>query len=148
MADVSEIFKQLRNDLVADASLLALLGKRSKIYRKYPAGVHQKPFIILNIDRLNPQTQVDGTGEYRPDMTFDIIVLDPYDAGTIFTYLEENWSIPVERAAAIVSTDYRMDSLVFGDLIEVPGKFQETAGGKPVTMFSAQVRSRVIKVTA
>ena len=147
MANVSEILKKLRNDMSTDTGLLALLGKDSKVYRKYPQSSHRKPFIIFIVDNLNSQTQNTGVGEYRPDVTFDIIVIDPYDAADIFSYLEENWSIPLEKPEGVTSTNYRIDSLVFGNLIEVPGKLQEIDSGEAVTQFTAQASMRIIKVT-
>ena len=151
-ADVGEILGQMVVDMLADPELVSLLGEGtvspvSGIYRAWPQGTHKKPMIIITFDNLNPQTQVSGVGVYRPTLTFDVIVQDPWDVGQIYDALESRWSIPLARKSSIISTNFKLDLLQFGDLIEVPGNLQEVDTGNLVRQFSIPATARVIKTS-
>lgn len=142
--DLSEVFAQLRTDLLDDHELAALLGETNGIFREWPQGAHRKPFILITFDNLNPQTVIDGVGVYRPDVSFDVIVINPWDAGPIYHTLESRWTIPKERSSPIVSTNFVIDILQFSDMIEVTGRpLEEVDTGQQVRQFTITASMRI-----
>ena len=148
MADLAEIYDKFRTTLLADVPFVALLGETLGVYRVYPAGVNDKPFTILNIDNQNHQTQISGTGVYKPTITLDIITINPWDADPIYAHLVENYTIPKSRVGGIASTNYVINLLSFPDMIEVTGQLQEVDSGSPIRMFTVSVVMRIVKQTA
>lgn len=143
MADIADIFKQLRTDLLNDSTFAGMLGETNGIYAAYPKTAKTKPIIVMMIDTGNPQSQISSPGIYRPDLAFDVFTLNPYNAHAIFTYLQENWDIPKKRATAITTADWRITLMRFTDLIEVEGKFGEVATGDIVRQFHITVNLRI-----
>lgn len=147
MPSIDEVFIKMRTDFLADPGLTTLLGQNDGIFRSFPAGNNNKPFLILNLDTRNAQTQISGAGVYRPDFTIDVFSFDHWEADKIYSHLVQNWTIPEERPAGIVSTNYRIDILRFPDMIELPGRVTEADTGEQLILNSIQTTGRIVKNT-
>lgn len=147
MADYTQVQKQLRTDMLADTTLTALLGDTKSIYLKNPSGIFSKPFLIMRFSNMGPQTQISGVGVYRSLLAWGLYVLNPWQAGPIFSHLEKNWSIPITKPEGVASTNYRIDNLVWNEIVEIPGVLELTSDGGPVHEFSISSNIRITALT-
>ena len=133
--------------MLEDTVLTALLADNKSIFRTFPATTLKKPFLIIQFPNMNPQVQITKPGVYRPNVTWDIIVIDPFKAPPIFVHLQDNWSIPLTKPEGVSSTNYSLTKMQFDDMIEVPGVLEETDGGQHVRQFSVPTSMRIVKLT-
>ena len=143
MASASDVLKQLRTELLADSTLMGLLGSND-ILREFPKSAKDPPFIVWLLNNRNPDEEVSGVGSSRPNYEFDLFVINPWDADPIYDHLKQNWTIPEEKTTGITVSGARIDLLHFSDLIEVPGTLLEFSSGQLLHQFTIPIGMKIV----
>lgn len=147
MADVSEAFKALRNTLLGDATLAAMLGTGEAIFFAVsPVSEKNTPLLEFKLRQLNPQGNVSKTGIYRPEFDVNIVATSLFTCHAISGYLEEFWTVPKEHAAAVDSDNYSITEISWGQVVQVPsGKLINT--NTPVYQLSVALKLRIVRTS-
>ncbi len=143
MASASDVLKQFRTELLADSTLMGLLGSND-ILREFPKSAKDPPFLLMLLNNRNPDEEVSGVGSSRPDYEFDLFVVNPWHADPIYDHLKQNWTIPEEKATGITVSGARIDLLHFSDLIEVPGTLLELSSGQLLHQFTIPITMKIV----
>lgn len=95
--NMDEALIGLRDVMVADNDLTALLGDAEQIYReRQPQKKVTYPILTLICDNDNPQIDVTGTGVFRPDLEIGIQAKRESTCRAIMAVLDE-YNIPLNR---------------------------------------------------
>jgi hypothetical protein len=143
-ATFDEVWSGLRNAFLADAALAAMLGSPDAIYREFPRIKVDFPIITLDTRNRDPQTQISGTGVYRPVPQWNVFAVDPAALDQIFSHLEAHWSIPTERAEPIETEHYLIGQLRWEDPVEV-GTVNPLVGDEWVYHLAIESPMRVLR---
>ena len=129
MADtimISEVWDQMVTEMIADAPLIALLGTQTvsahkPIFDEWPEYITPVfPILVYEVKRLNPQdVGYYQTGIYRPDIEIHIYGTARNVNRNIGNHLEKTYSIPMRRATAIQTTDWRISQMLMTDFVDV-----------------------------
>lgn len=144
--NVGEVVKGLRNALLADLTLRAMLGAVDAFYLDIPAGKVPFPCLILDVKNWNPQTKVSATGVYRPQWQLDIFAVNPYDAMELWGRLENAWTIPLGRPTPIETDSYRITQMVWGNAVDA-GPFRVVDSGEQVRMWACELGLKIVEKT-
>jgi len=88
-----------------DAGLTALIGD-GRVKVGWPNSAPVFPFISLQWMNTNPPRGATYVGRYKPDLQINIYSYDPYLNSQVRSYIENNFTIPLKKAAGIESTNY------------------------------------------
>lgn len=146
-ASLDEIFDQLVSDLLADTTLTGLLGDTDQIFGQFPGIKPKPPFIVVSFDPLGPQTELSGTGVYRPISQWDIVAATLKEQEQIFSHLEDQWTIPNNKSTPVTSTNYRIELLEFRDTLPIrPPRQLET--DQQLRQKALTVAMRIVRTTS
>lgn len=145
--ELSEVVKAMRDALVADSSLTALLASATSVYHGWPEDAVDFPIVTLKILRLNPDTSIARSGMYQPEWDLQVFAISKYDVLDIVGYLDNNWNIPGEHAAAIDAANYSIRRFRIGEATDLP-RLQMVDTGEWIDGMSCACRSQVHQVPA
>ena len=118
MKNHSEWIKAIRTAWLADATFAAMLGGPTEIWRHGQSFEPKYPSITIRISRFGPVDLDRGPGKFRPSIEVNVFSVSPYDAEDIANYMSENFQIPTKVPAGISTTNWRIDELICGELME------------------------------
>ena len=142
---MDEIWKALRDALLTDSTLTALLGGETEIYFDVHDGKLAFPCIVIDIRALNPVNQNGSfTGVWRPDLQINLYGIDRFVLDRINARLEDAWDIPRNRTALISSDNFQITSMrqLNGGHVGTVRSQQST---KPLRHFAGEWKLRVSK---
>lgn len=111
MANLSEVWKAIRDKLVGDATLTALLASSSAVYERDPPIDAAFPMLtIWQIDD-SPNMQLDGYGEFFPSIQIDVWSTSPRTNEEIKERITALLDIPRINSDQISTTNYNVTRL-------------------------------------
>ena len=113
MAGHFEVWAALRNELLDDSGLVAMLGESDAVFIGRPniKTTDKLPFL----DMLPGRSEAIGNtapGEYRADLQIDCYGLTPYAAESVINAIINTFSIPFIRQTPIQSTSWNLTELI------------------------------------
>ena len=111
MADLSEVWKGMRDILVGDATLTAMLASASSVYERDPPLQTGFPMLTLWQVTDGADNRVSGYGEFRADVQIDVWSTSPRTNEQIKSRLDELLEIPKIRTTAITTTNYNVTNV-------------------------------------
>ena len=106
MSDLSEVWKGVRDILVGDATLTAMLASASSVYERDPPLETGFPMLTLWQVSDGPANAVSGYGEFHADVQIDVWSTSPRTNEQIKSRLDELLEIPRVVATGITTTNY------------------------------------------
>ena len=111
MADLSEMWKGIRDILVADSTLTAMLSDSSAVYEPEPPDDVDFPMLTIMQTDDGPVTECTGYGEFAAQLQIDVWSTSPRTNEQIKSRLDELLEIPKIRATAITTTNYNVTNV-------------------------------------
>ncbi len=108
MADLSEVWKGMRDILVGDATLTAMLASASSVYERDPPLQTGFPMLTLWQVTDGADNRVSGYGEFRADVQIDVWSTSPRTNEQIKSRLDELLEIPRVVTTQISTTNYNV----------------------------------------
>lgn len=143
MSDHTEIWTALRTAMTGDATLVAMLDSADQIWRQAPDGPIRYPAIVLEVPDDRPQTQISGTGVWRPNFEIHVYA-ETFDiCRQIIGRLDEQFTIP-ENRQQISSANFRMTLLRRRNGNEA-GTVRDVDSGKKIRHFASEWQCRINK---
>lgn len=106
MADLSEVWKGVRDILVGDSTLTAMLASASSVYERDPPLQASFPMLTLWQVADGPDNAVTGYGEFHADVQIDVWSTSPRTNEQIKSRLDDLLEIPRVVATGITTTNY------------------------------------------
>lgn len=138
---LEEVWAKLVDVWRADTPLMSLLGESGGIYRDYPARAPKLPSLILEVNGLNPKPST-GYGIFNPSLQLSVYATDQDLGAAIYVELQERWQIPAQRAAELLTTNYRITMLSLSNPILI-GPYRSDEYGDNVFHFVMQCQLKV-----
>jgi len=111
VADLSEVWKGIRDILVGDATLVALLATSSSVYERDPPINAAFPMLtVWQIDD-SPNMRLDGYGEFFPSFQIDVWSTSPRTNEQIKERVTQLLDIPRINSDQISTTNYNVTRL-------------------------------------
>ena len=111
MADLSEVWKGIRDVLVGDATLTAMLSSSSAVYEPDPPDNVSFPMLTMMQITDGPVTECTGYGEFAAQFQIDVWSTSPRTNEQIKSRLDELLEIPKIRTSAIATTNYNVTNV-------------------------------------
>ena len=111
MADLSEVWKGIRDILLGDSTLAAMLSAASAVYEPDPPDDVDFPMLTLMQSDDGPVTECTGYGEFAAQLQIDVWSTSPRTNEQIKSRLDELLEIPKIRATAITTTNYNVTNV-------------------------------------
>jgi hypothetical protein len=111
MADLSEVWKGIRDILVDDATLVALLSSASAVYERDPPIEPDYPMLTLWQVDDGPDNALTGYGEFNSLLQIDVWSTSPRTNEQIKSRMDELLEIPRVVTTQITTTNYNVTSL-------------------------------------
>tara|TARA_R110000824_G_scaffold187178_2_gene368427 strand:+ start:1757 stop:2197 length:441 start_codon:yes stop_codon:yes gene_type:complete len=108
VADLSEVWKEVRDILVGDATLTAMLASASSVYERDPPLQTGFPMLTLWQVADGPANAVSSYGEFHADVQIDVWSTSPRTNEQIKSRLDELLEIPRVVTTQISSTNYNV----------------------------------------
>ena len=106
MADLSEVWKGVRDILVGDSTLTAMRASAASVYERDPPLETGFPMLTLWQVSDGPANAVSGYGEFHADVQIDVWSTSPRTNEQIKSRLDELLEIPRVVATGITTTNY------------------------------------------
>lgn len=142
MADLSEVWKAIRDKLVGDSTLTAMLSSTSSVYERDPPVNADVPMItIWQIDD-RPNLQLAGYGEFFATYQIDVWSTSPRTNEQIKERMNTVLDIPLINSAQIATTNYNVTRLQRENSIFV-GTVEVEADGKRIRHLATTWRATI-----
>jgi len=108
VADLSEVWKGIRDVLVGDATLTAMLSSASSVYERDPPLETGFPMLTLWQVADGPVNAVSSYGEFHAEVQIDVWSTSPRTNEQIKSRLDELLEIPRVATTQISTTNYNV----------------------------------------
>jgi hypothetical protein len=108
MADLSEVWKGMRDILIGDATLTAMLSSAGAVYERDPPLDVAFPMLTLWQLTDGPVNNSSGFGLFNADIQIDVWSTSPRTNEQIKSRLDELLQIPRVRSTGIVTDNYNV----------------------------------------
>lgn len=108
MSDLSEVWKGMRDILIGDAALTALLSSAGAVYERDPPLDVSFPMLTLWQLTDGPVNNSSGFGLYDADIQIDVWSSSPRTNEQIKSRLDDLLQIPRVRSSGIVTDNYNV----------------------------------------
>ena len=128
---------------MGDATLVALLSSSSAVYQETSADVKlSPPCILMRMIGSRNQTQIDGTGKFRPPWRLRIVAQSADRCRAIESRLGALLEVPLNVAAGLTGATLKIEEMHQVDSIEGSGWVTNDQGTAAVleTIWNCSVR--------
>jgi hypothetical protein len=141
--DLSELWTALRTAMLADSTLVALLGGSDAIYRAWPNKSVAFPIIVIRCQTDGPPND-GGTivDLWRPSVELDIYAATMGRCEAIQGRLDESWTIPHNKPAGVTSTNFALNLFKRRNSIDA-GVMAVVGQDVPIRQLATEWNSRV-----
>jgi len=146
MADLSEVWKGLRDVLVGDATLTAMLDSASSVYERDPPLETGFPMLTLWQVSDGADNAVSAYGEFHADVQIDVWSTSPRTNEQIKSRIDELLEIPRVVATGISTTNYDVTNCTRTNALFV-GTVEIESDGKHIRHLATEWRVTIRKTT-
>ena len=146
MADLSEVWKEMRDILVGDATLTAMLDSASAVYERDPPLETGFPMLTLWQVTDGADNRVSAYGEFHAEVQIDVWSTSPRTNEQIKSRLDELLEIPRVVTTQISSTNYNVTNCTRTNARFV-GTVEIESDGKHIRHLATEWRVTIRKTT-
>ena len=146
MADLSEVWKEIRDILVGDATLTAMLDSASSVYERDPPLETGFPMLTLWQVTDGADNRVSAYGEFHAEVQIDVWSTSPRTNEQIKSRLDELLEIPRVVTTQISSTNYNVTNCTRTNARFV-GTVEIESDGKHIRHLATEWRVTIRKTT-
>ena len=146
MADLSEVWKGLRDVLIGDSTLTAMLDSASSVYERDPPLETGFPMLTLWQLSDGADNAVSAYGEFHADVQIDVWSTSPRTNEQIKSRIDELLEIPRVVRAGISTTNYDVTNCTRTNARFV-GTVEIESDGKHIRHLATEWRVTIRKTT-
>ena len=146
MADLSEVWKEIRDILVGDATLTAMLDSASSVYERDPPLETGFPMLTLWQVTDGADNRLSAYGEFHAEVQIDVWSTSPRTNEQIKSRLDELLEIPRVVTTQISSTNYNVTNCTRTNARFV-GTVEIESDGKHIRHLATEWRVTIRKTT-
>ena len=146
MADLSEVWKEMRDILVGDATLTAMLDSASAVYERDPPLETGFPMLTLWQVTDGADNRLSAYGEFHAEVQIDVWSTSPRTNEQIKSRLDELLEIPRVVTTQISSTNYNVTNCT-RTMSRFVGTVEIESDGKHIRHLATEWRVTIRKTT-